>query len=190
MPTVSKQNVWKSKNINGSYKWTQSITMQKIHLRHMYRHFPKNWRLQIAYGNKAWCHDTQAKVLPTWIGLKFIGLVCFFEFSMFDNNCKFNVSMINYLADPVENWNTLFFDMTCDMDRCATVFTSLSNARIHYLNVHSIPNGYVKCCDMKLKTQIDVNDHIAWHKNPASFRFTFFFEKLFIVPSNWCCQMW
>lgn len=69
------------------------------------------------------------------------------------------------------------------MDGCTTVFTSLSNARIHYLNDHCIPNGYIKCCDMKLKTQIDVKDHIAWHKDPASFKYILFsiFEKLFIV---------
>lgn len=51
----------------------------------------------------------------------------------------------DYLADPVEeeNWDLGLFDMTCDVDGCTAVFTSLSpnrslsNAREHYLNVSS-----------------------------------------------------
>lgn len=79
-----------------------------------------------------------------------------------------------YQGDPVKEEDLNFYmtpiDMTCDMDGCTTEFTSLSNARAHYSNVHN-SNGYIKCCDMKLRFQIDLKDHISWHKNPASFRY-------------------
>lgn len=74
-------------------------------------------------------------------------------------------------VDPI--WvaeNTKNFDMTCNVNDCAAVFSSLTNARKHYNKVHNDPNGYVKCCDIKLRTQIDVNDHIAWHINPGCFK--------------------
>lgn len=71
------------------------------------------------------------------------------------------------------------FDMTCDVDNCITVFSSLSNAREHYLNVHTNRQGYIKCCDinccnLKLRTPFDVKDHVAWHKDPECFKYTIF----------------
>lgn len=73
--------------------------------------------------------------------------------------------------DP--NWdaeNSTLFDMTCDVRNCAAVFSSLAYARRHYNKVHNNPNGFVKCCEIRLRTSYDVKDHIAWHKNPGCFK--------------------
>lgn len=73
--------------------------------------------------------------------------------------------------DP--NWDVekpTFFDMTCNVKDCAIVFSSLANARKHYNRAHNNPNGFIKCCDIKLRTSYDVKEHIAWHKDRACFK--------------------
>lgn len=94
---------------------------------------------------------------------------------------------LNNEADPVdeENWDSGLFDMTCDVDSCTTVFTSLSNAKEHYLNVHFKRCGYIKCCDtncrsLKLRSPADIKDHIVWHKNPECFKY--------ILNLKCCCS--
>lgn len=86
------------------------------------------------------------------------------------NNNAHLLLLFSHYAVCKENFDFGLFDMSCDVDGCTTVFTSLSNARIHYLNVHTMANGYIKCCNMKLRFQTAVKDHIAWHKDPASFK--------------------
>lgn len=61
------------------------------------------------------------------------------------------------------------FDMTCDL--CDTNFTSYYNARCHYKDAHNMTRGYVKCCNMKLRSQPNVNEHINSHLNPNLFRY-------------------
>lgn len=60
-----------------------------------------------------------------------------------------------------------FFEMNCDV--CKIELTSLQHAKLHYLE-HGIPDGYIKCCDMKFKQIKDVNDHILYHIDPHIFR--------------------
>lgn len=45
-------------------------------------------------------------------------------------------------------------------------FQSLNEAQVHYFNEHNITRGYIKCCDMKLREDNIVKEHIAYHKNP------------------------
>lgn len=63
-----------------------------------------------------------------------------------------------------------YFDMNCDIDECSTVFTSYDDARDHYLDVHRIENGYIKCCNTKFRGLINVKSHIAWHSNPDTYK--------------------
>lgn len=62
------------------------------------------------------------------------------------------------------------FDMKCELKPCEEVFESLHDAKQHYLNVHKISNGWIKCCNNKFKFNKETNDHIAWHINPTVFQ--------------------
>lgn len=57
------------------------------------------------------------------------------------------------------------FNMACDI--CETIFDSLTHAKSHYLNDHDEPKGYLKCCDIKLRSLREVEEHVDWHKNPG-----------------------
>lgn len=61
--------------------------------------------------------------------------------------------------------------MSCDA--CSVEFKlcskSLKNATSHYKKEHQII-GYLKCCGLKLKQDVTVNDHIKWHQNPNIFK--------------------
>lgn len=61
------------------------------------------------------------------------------------------------------------FDMTCDL--CDTKFTLFTEARKHYRDVHNDKNGYIKCCNVKMKELWMVNEHINSHLNPDAFRY-------------------
>lgn len=61
-----------------------------------------------------------------------------------------------------------YFDMTCS--KCPAIFESFQEARDHYLDVHSFRSGFVRCCQLRLKTVGEVRDHIEWHSNPDRFR--------------------
>lgn len=56
------------------------------------------------------------------------------------------------------------FDLKCD--NCTAEFQNLNDAQVHYFNEHNIARGYVKCCDMKLREENMVKEHIAYHKCP------------------------
>lgn len=60
------------------------------------------------------------------------------------------------------------FDMKCD--QCDYNFTTFYNARNHYKEKHNENNGYLKCCNVKLKTNVFVHDHIKSHLMPDSFK--------------------
>lgn len=56
------------------------------------------------------------------------------------------------------------FDLKCD--ECLVEFCALNEAQVHYLNEHNNNRGYIKCCDIKLREELMVKEHIAYHKNP------------------------
>lgn len=60
------------------------------------------------------------------------------------------------------------FDMKCDM--CQTEFCSLNEAQSHYFSIHNNLRGYVKCCDIKLRDEGLVKEHIAYHIDPESYQ--------------------
>lgn len=61
-----------------------------------------------------------------------------------------------------------YFDNTCDL--CSTELNSLRQALPHYKRQHKIDEGYVKCCQLKFKSEKLVNDHIQFHINPEIFK--------------------
>lgn len=56
------------------------------------------------------------------------------------------------------------FDLKCD--NCTVEFQNLNDAQVHYFNEHNMARGYLKCCDMKLREDVMVKEHMAYHKNP------------------------
>lgn len=63
-----------------------------------------------------------------------------------------------------------YFDSTCDIEKCSASFVTYEEAREHYLHVHSIEHGYVRCCSGKFKWLPDIQSHILWHDNPDAFK--------------------
>lgn len=59
------------------------------------------------------------------------------------------------------------FDLKCD--ECPIEFHALNEAQAHYLTEHNQNRGYLKCCDMKLREDHMVKEHIAYHKNPDAY---------------------
>lgn len=57
--------------------------------------------------------------------------------------------------------------MNCD--NCDTVFESLGEAQSHYILKHEIARGYIKCCDIKLREDQVVKEHIAYHLDPDAY---------------------
>lgn len=60
-----------------------------------------------------------------------------------------------------------YSDMKCDL--CDIVLTDLQHAKDHYPAKHGIVNGYLRCCDAKLKKPADIIDHLRYHLNPNMF---------------------
>lgn len=60
------------------------------------------------------------------------------------------------------------FTMKCDL--CANVsFTSLPNAKTHYMTEHGI-KGYLMCCDSKFMSATSIEDHFKYHLDPSHFK--------------------
>lgn len=59
-------------------------------------------------------------------------------------------------------WNQ--FDMKCD--NCPVEFQSLAEAQSHYVSEHQVQRGYIKCCDLKLREETVIREHISFHSNP------------------------
>lgn len=60
------------------------------------------------------------------------------------------------------------FDMSCD--RCNYTLSSLQEAQYHYINEHQVADGYIKCCGIRFKKNVNINGHILWHLKPDMFR--------------------
>lgn len=58
--------------------------------------------------------------------------------------------------------------MKCD--NCDTVFESLAEAQSHYIVKHEITRGYIKCCDIKLREEQVLKEHIAYHLDPEAYQ--------------------
>lgn len=64
-----------------------------------------------------------------------------------------------------------YFDMTCSHSECESVkFTSFQHAKVHYLNEHNNPDGFIKCCGIIFKTMYKVDEHLLYHTNPEQFK--------------------
>lgn len=63
------------------------------------------------------------------------------------------------------------FDKTCDI--CGADLDSYLVAQRHYLKEHKVRDGYLKCCNIKLKTHRTVLDHVHWHDDPETFKYFF-----------------
>lgn len=73
-------------------------------------------------------------------------------------------------VNPDSHSIQLFFDMQCEI--CKVELSSLQHAKLHYLEEHSIPDGYLICCDMKFRELKNINDHLLFHSNPNIFKCT------------------
>ncbi|XP_031622031.1 zinc finger protein 888-like [Contarinia nasturtii] len=71
-------------------------------------------------------------------------------------------------VNPDSNSIKLYFDMKCEL--CKIEVSSLQHAKLHYLEEHDIPDGYIKCCDMKFRELKNINDHLQYHMNPSIFK--------------------
>lgn len=61
--------------------------------------------------------------------------------------------------------------MHCDHADCENVtFTSLQHAKVHYMQEHENPDGYIKCCGIICKTTAEVDDHLLFHMDPNHFK--------------------
>lgn len=60
-----------------------------------------------------------------------------------------------------------FFDMRCEV--CQLELQSLQHAKLHYLE-HGIEDGYIKCCKLKFRRIVQVNEHLLFHNNPGMFK--------------------
>lgn len=58
------------------------------------------------------------------------------------------------------------FDLSCD--HCSAELKTLKQTVDHYANEHG-EDGYMKCCDMRLKLRFQVEDHVRWHLDPNVF---------------------
>lgn len=76
---------------------------------------------------------------------------------------------IQLTAEQIKNVMDNHFNMNCDFG-CMS-FNSLKMASAHYTSEHNNKYGYVRCCDIKLRTNPHVMDHIQWHINPDTFRY-------------------
>lgn len=85
-----------------------------------------------------------------------------------------NVIILNDPNDDVENKGVFvfpsYFDTTCDNPDCDTNFETYEQMRDHYLQIHSIEHGWVKCCNMKFKWLGNIKSHVAWHDNPQIYK--------------------
>lgn len=82
-----------------------------------------------------------------------------------DDLLAIDVNAIN--ADEVERI-TKMMDMSCDM--CSATFECLNEAHSHYLTSHNLPRGYIKCCDLKIREECYVREHIAYHTDPDMYQ--------------------
>lgn len=59
-------------------------------------------------------------------------------------------------------------DRKCD--NCDTELQSLNDAHSHYFSAHDMSKGYFKCCDLKLRDEQVLREHIAYHLDPEKYQ--------------------
>lgn len=80
---------------------------------------------------------------------------------------KINVTDMD--PNVVERIMSEYFNMKCD--HCDEIFKSLPEAQYHYMHVHDIADGYVKCCGHTFKKNLNINGHVLYHLNPDIFKY-------------------
>lgn len=75
------------------------------------------------------------------------------------------------LSEPEQNDFEIsdYIDGSCDLCSEKT-FTTFNAVQAHYLDVHNVKDGYVKCCSKKFHRLNHIRDHMEWHKDPNIFR--------------------
>lgn len=61
-----------------------------------------------------------------------------------------------------------YFDMNCD--NCSFVFETYDEVRSHYLNVHNVDKGHIKCCNKRFRFKPEIRRHIEWHEGATKLR--------------------
>lgn len=62
-----------------------------------------------------------------------------------------------------------YIDASCDLCTEKT-FATFNAVQMHYLDVHKVRDGYVKCCQKRFNRIRLIKEHIEWHTNPNIFR--------------------
>lgn len=70
--------------------------------------------------------------------------------------------------DKIFQEHSRFFDLTCE--HCPATFTSFYDARHHYVSLHNISPGYVRCCTVKLRSRFEVMRHLTRHLDPEKYK--------------------
>lgn len=71
-------------------------------------------------------------------------------------------------AAEIEHAFATYCDMKCDM--CDVIFKSLADAQYHYMGVHGLPDGHIKCCTFIYRDIQKLSGHIFWHLNPGALK--------------------
>lgn len=61
-----------------------------------------------------------------------------------------------------------YFDMNCD--NCSFVFKTYDEVRSHYLNVHNVNKGHIKCCNKRFRFKPEIRRHIESHEGVSKLR--------------------
>lgn len=90
--------------------------------------------------------------------------------------------MLNKLRTPLDQDKIELilsqnYDSQCDI--CKEDLNTLSLERIkeHHKQKHSIEDGYIKCCDLKLRTNVKIHNHIQYHLHPNEHKYEVFFNS-------------
>lgn len=77
--------------------------------------------------------------------------------------------------DKIELILSQNYDSQCDI--CKEDLNTLSLQRIkeHHKQKHNIEDGYIKCCDLKLTTNVEIHNHIQYHLHPNDHKYEVFF---------------
>lgn len=68
------------------------------------------------------------------------------------------------MGKDAEEYIAKHFDKSCD--NCDIMLESFQHARTHYLLEHGDAKGYLKCCDIRLRTITTITEHIEFHQDP------------------------
>lgn len=74
-----------------------------------------------------------------------------------------------------------YSDPLCDHCKEPLIGSSLDEVNLHY-SKHGVTSGYIKCCEITLKTYDDIRGHVLTHLFPSNFMLVFLYKTKKFVP--------